>query len=163
VAAGSAGHTPGSPPRPTLADLSRRAPGDPSRPIPAAIFVGPMNAPRKPGADQRPTDPGLRRWPAPNRVAETGRDHPNTVGIGTTDRRRGSERRGPERRRTDTTPDRRAAAGRPGNDRPNNDSPHRRRWRDGQTDLNVGRRPDLRVINGEGSGSGGSRGHLRSV
>jgi hypothetical protein len=155
--------TPGEPGRPTLADLSRLTPGDPAHPIPAPIFVGPVNTPRQPGADHRPTDPGLRRWPAPNRMTATGADHPNSAGIGIADRRRGSDRRGPERRRTDATPDRRAATGRPGNDRPNADSPHRRRWRDGQTDLNTGRRPDLRVINGEGSGSGGARGHLRSV
>ncbi|MFC4064744.1 glycosyltransferase [Actinoplanes subglobosus] len=128
-----------------------------------AFFAGTVNAPRRPGADHRPTDPALRRWPAPNRVAPTNLDHPNSAGIGMTERRRGSERRGPDRRRTDTTPDRRATAGRPGNDRPNADSPNRRRWRDGQTDLNIGRRPNLRVINGEGSGSGGTRGHLRSV
>jgi hypothetical protein len=163
AAGGAPGHTPSSPSRPTLADLSRLTPGDPPRPVPAPIFVGPMNAPRKPGADRHPTDPGLRRWPAPNRVTAAGTDHPNSTGIGMTDRRRGTERRGPERRRTDTTPDRRATAGRPGNDRPNTDSPHRRRWRDGQTDTNIGRRPDLRVINGEGSGPGGPRGHLRSV
>lgn len=128
-----------------------------------AFFAGTVNAPRRPGADHRPTDPALRRWPAPNRVAPTNLDHPNSAGIGMAERRRGSERRGPDRRRTDTTPDRRATAGRPGNDRPNADSPNRRRWRDGQTDLNIGRRPNLRVINGEGSGSGGTRGHLRSV
>ncbi|MFD1370399.1 glycosyltransferase family 2 protein [Actinoplanes sichuanensis] len=129
----------------------------------ASFFAGTVNAPRKPGADHRPTDPALRRWPAPNRSAATNPDHPNSAGIGMTDRRRGADRRGPERRRTDPTPDRRASTGRPGNDRPNTDSPHRRRWRDGQNDLNLGRRPDLRVINGEGTGSGGSRGHLRSV
>jgi hypothetical protein len=124
---------------------------------------GPVNVPRQPGADHRPTDPALRRWPAPNRAAATNLDHPDSAGIAMADRRRGSERRGPDRRRTDTTPDRRAAGGRPGNDRPAAESVNRRRWRDGQADLNIGRRPDLRVINGEGSGSGGRRGHLRSV
>ncbi|MEU8659010.1 glycosyltransferase family 2 protein [Actinoplanes philippinensis] len=149
--------------RPDAGASSRPDAGASSQPVLGPYFAGPVNAPRKPAADHRPTDPALRRWPAPNRIAAAATDHPNSAGIGVAERRRGSDRRGPERRRTDTTPDRRSATGRPGNDRPNADSPLRRRWREGQTDLNIGRRPNLRVINGEGSGSDGTRGHLRSV
>ncbi|WP_218163293.1 glycosyltransferase [Actinoplanes philippinensis] len=157
--------------RPRWSTSSRTESGASSPSALGPYFAGPVNAPRKPATGHRPTDPAVRRWPAPNRIAaaatdrpnSVATDHPNSAGIGVAERRRGGDRRGPERRRADTTPDRRSATGRPGNDRPNADSPIRRRWRESQTDLNLGRRPDLRVINGEGSGSGGARGHLRSV
>ncbi len=126
-----------------------------SRPVTGPMIVtgAPLNAPRTPMADRQVFDEALRRWPAANRTPGAV-DHRNAPG----DRRRGGERRGPERRRTDSAPDRRTTdAGRPSG----GETHHRRRWRD-HRDQETGR-PDLRVINGEGGGSGGGRGHLRSV
>ncbi|MDI6101556.1 glycosyltransferase [Actinoplanes sp. NEAU-A12] len=124
-----------------------------------------------------------------NHAGSGGFDHPNSPGLGFPDRR-GTERRGPDRRRTDSASDRwitgsgrpavPGAQGRPpvtggrgqavphgrqGNDRLLGGVVNRRRWRDDHGD---GRprsqgRPNLRVINGEGGGSDGSRGQLRPV
>ncbi|WP_170154027.1 glycosyltransferase [Actinoplanes italicus] len=162
--------------------------GGESRPVPAPIFAGPVNAPRRPAGTDRPaaTAPGRatgtapdrptvapvnlprqpiaglvqgpHRWPAPNPAATGGPFNSGGLGVASPDRRR-SERRSPERRRTDITPDRRFVSARPA------EALTRRRWRDG-TDVNRPRtqgRPNLRVINGEGGGTGGTRGHLRSV
>jgi hypothetical protein len=144
--------------------------GGESRPAPAPVLAGPVNAPRPPIASLLQ---GPDRWPAPNSASAA--VHPNSSGLGSSNRsmpgfpdRGRSERRGPERRRTDTTPDRRSPTGRPLPDRPAAEALNRRRWRDGRAETDVNRprtqgRPNLRVINGEGGGSGGSRGHLRSV
>ncbi|MEU4622214.1 glycosyltransferase [Actinoplanes sp. NPDC023801] len=129
-----------------------------------SVLAGPVNAPRRPIASpaQNPD-----RWPAPNPATAARPALPNSTGLGFPDRR-GSERRGPERQRTDITLDRRGAAGRPIPYRPAAEALNRRRWRDGRPEVDLNRprtqgRPNLRVINGEGGGSGGGRGHLRSV
>ena len=153
---------------------------------PPRISLPRINPPRTPLPDRHPGHgQGPDRWPAPNHAVALshagpgGADHPNSAGLGFPDRRRG-ERRSPERR-ADGTADRRSAnsgrlpanggaataAGRFTNDRSTGPVAHRRRWRDDSDPAN-GRprgqdRPNLRVINGEGSGSGGSRGHLRPV
>jgi hypothetical protein len=158
----------------------RPAAARPAVPRPAASdrsADAPINAPRQPIAG---LVQGPHRWPAPNRTATGGTGPANSAGLGLAspdrpglpfpdrtglpfpDRRR-AERRSPERRRTDATPDRRASAARPAAEAQN-----RRRWRDGRAETDVNRlrpqgRPNLRVINGEGGGTGGSRGHLRSV
>ncbi|MBO3742361.1 hypothetical protein [Actinoplanes flavus] len=149
-----------------------------ARPLPPLV-VGPepggttVNATRRPTIDRMPAGPAPRRWPSPNGGPDgTGLDYPNSAGLGFPDRRRG-ERRGPERRRTDPFADRRTgASGRafsatgpgplPPPARPAGEIPNRRRWRDNQ-DPAAQARPNLRVINGEGGGSDGGRGHLRSV
>ena len=118
-----------------------------------------VNVARTPLPDRHPADHGTRRWAVPNRAVAAhptgaGRlDHPNSAGLGSPDRRHG-ERRSTERRH-------------PGPDR-SGEAMNRRRWRDDHGDAGPGRpraqgRPDLRVINGEGGGSGGGRGHLRPV
>jgi hypothetical protein len=136
--------------------------GGESRPVPAPVLAGPINVPRRPIASLMQ---GPDRWPAPNpTTASVGL--PNSSGLGFPDRRR-SDRRAPDRR-TDSAPDRRSPVVRPVPDRPAADALNRRRWRDGRAETDVNRprtqgRPNLRVINGEGGGSGGGRGHLRSV
>ncbi|MBW6438551.1 glycosyltransferase [Actinoplanes hulinensis] len=160
-----------------------------ARPAPP-IIVGPepgetgLNAPRRPTIDRLPAGPGPHRWPSPNSIAghpertapdgaglgypnSTGLDYPNSAGLGFPDRRRG-ERRGVERRS--------GAAGRsitatgpaslPPAARPAGEIPNRRRWRENPDTTGQHRaqaRPNLRVINGEGGGSDGDRGNLRSV
>ncbi|MEV0901874.1 glycosyltransferase [Actinoplanes sp. NPDC049802] len=144
--------------------------GGPASPAPPPIMVGPeLNAARRPTIDRLPHTTDPLRWPAPNPAAAEHLNHPNSSGLGFPDRRRG-ERRGPDRRRNDTSVDRRIGPGPlPPPARPAGEVPTRRRWRDNQGGADTaGRlrpqgRPNLRVINGEGGGSGGGRGHLRSV
>ncbi|GAA4928314.1 glycosyltransferase family 2 protein [Actinoplanes utahensis] len=129
------------------------------RPVPApesiVVMTGGPLPDRHPAADHGP-----RRWPPVNEPAAARLDLPNSSGLGYPDRRQ-RERRGPDRR-TDTGPDRRGSGLQSG------DHLNRRRWRDNRGMPDNGRprtqgRPDLRVINGEGGGSGGSRGHLRPL
>ncbi|GAA0423274.1 hypothetical protein Aca07nite_23480 [Actinoplanes capillaceus] len=152
-----------------------------ARPAPP-IIVGPepgvtgLNATGRPTIDRLPAGPGPHRWPSPNGVAGhperavpdgAGLDYPNSAGLGFPDRRRG-ERRGADRRS--------GASGRsfsatgpaslPPAARPAGEIPNRRRWRENPDNTGQHRaqaRPNLRVINGEGGGSDGDRGNLRSV
>ncbi|MBB2942796.1 hypothetical protein FB565_002509 [Actinoplanes lutulentus] len=134
----------------------------------------------KPRASTRPVSANGVTWPAPNqRSASTAADHTNSSGLlpgapGSVDRRTGGERRNSDRARATGNQDRRRAdlpfAGR-GWGKPRLDAPEnlaRRQWRDNRIDQNVREtgagRPNLRVINGEGTGSATRRnGHLRSV
>ena len=137
-----------------------------------------------------PADGRGRRWPAPNdRRRAGGPDHPNSGSLpgdpGFVERRRGE--RGALDRRTSRgagTPDpdqsrrpneSRSAEAPAGDGRPDEEFFGRRRWRDNRGEAAAAReagagrrrgqgRPNLRVINGEGTGNPGNRGgHLRSV
>ncbi|MFC7534666.1 glycosyltransferase [Actinoplanes sp. GCM10030250] len=127
-----------------------------------------INAPA--GPDRYPGT-STRIWPAPNPRSDRAAYPLDTQDPGAIDRRN-SERRTGERRLGTS---RFAGAVQPAGHRIDGDALLRRRWRDNlaETDGNrreigTGRRrvqgrPDLRVINGEGSGTNGTRGHLRSV
>ncbi|HWS32549.1 MAG TPA: glycosyltransferase [Actinoplanes sp.] len=131
--------------------------GGPDRSIPPPVVTGsgsagmPLNVPRGAETERRILQQAARNWPAPNPAAVTTRlDHLNSTGLTT----------------------RASGTGLPANAAlsvlPEDGSPFRRRWRDNRgepagTRPRAQGRPDLRVINGEGGGSGGGRGHLRSV
>ncbi|WP_433826323.1 glycosyltransferase [Actinoplanes sp. CA-015351] len=147
---------------------------------PAAATAAPAHPLiNKPGAGARPGVANGTTWPAPNQRSGTAADHPNSRGLlpgtpGFVERRHGGERRNSDRARATGNQDRRRAdlpfAGR-GWGKPRLDAPDnlaRRQWRDNRTKQNVrdtgGGRPNLRVINGEGTGPTTRRnGHLRSV
>ncbi|GGN61740.1 hypothetical protein GCM10010112_19170 [Actinoplanes lobatus] len=151
-----------------------------ARPAPP-IIVGPepdgtgINATRRPTIDRLPAGPGPHHWPSPNsadgtaslHADSTGLDHPNSAGLGFPDRRRG-ERRGVERRSgaSGRSVSATGPASLPPAARPAGEIPNRRRWRENPDTAGQPRgqvRPNLRVINGEGGGTEGGRGDLRSV